>query len=300
MASICAQLVGNLFLFDVAATAVLFWLLLAIVAAATTKCATRAVQLSVPFWVRSVVMAASSLILAWAVWHSSVRPLLADAGVWRGTRALNQGNPLAALAEYAEAVERQPRRAAYHVALALTAAQLGDFEQADEAMSKAIALRPTDPVLYTQLAAVYAREAIASPKKLEMAYRAYERAIALAPTIALTYQQYADLALRSGDGAVALMLAQRAVDLDATDGVSFGILGWTQLQDGNLAAAQRAFEEAAKWEPDSADFHLGLATVYLQQDNFDAARKAVQRSLMLDPTYEPDLTTQLQLLLQDK
>ena len=37
MAGICAQLVGNLFLFEVAATAVVFWLLLAIVTAATTK-----------------------------------------------------------------------------------------------------------------------------------------------------------------------------------------------------------------------------------------------------------------------
>ena len=35
MAAVCAQLVGNLFLFDVAATAVLFWLLLGIITAVT-------------------------------------------------------------------------------------------------------------------------------------------------------------------------------------------------------------------------------------------------------------------------
>ena len=213
---------------------------------------------------------------------------------------MNQGNPLTALAEYSAAVDQQPRRAEYHVALALTAAQLGDFERADEAMHAAIALRPTDPVLHTQLAAIYAREAIASPEKLALAYAAYERAIALAPTIALTYRQYADLALRSGDGAAALIQAQRAVDLDATDGIAFGILGWAHLQDGNLAAAQHAFEQAVKWSPDSADFHLGLATVYVQQGNFDAARTALQRSLTLDPAYEPDLTYQLQLAIIDK
>ena len=95
-----------------------------------------------------------------------------------------------------------------------------------------------------------------------------------------------------------LILAQRAVDLDATDGVAFGILGWSQLQDGNLAAALGAFEQAVKWAPNSADFHLGLATVYFQQGNLDAARQVVQHSLMLDPTYEPAL--RLQLELQDK
>ncbi len=51
--------------------------------------------------------------------------------------------------------------------------------------------------------------------------------------------------------------AQRAVDLDATDGIAFGILGWAQLQNGNLAAAQGAFEQAVKWQPDSADFSPG-------------------------------------------
>ena len=152
MASIFAYLVGNLFLFDVAATAVVVWLLLAIVLVAATSYDAQGGQLSLPLWIRTVVLVVSVFIFVWAVWHSNVRPLLADAHVWRGTRALNQGNPLAALADYSAAVDQQPRRAGYHVALALTAAQVGNFEQAERAMGEAIALRPTDPVLYTQLA----------------------------------------------------------------------------------------------------------------------------------------------------
>jgi Flp pilus assembly protein TadD len=177
----------------------------------------------------------------------------------------------------------------------LTAAQLGNFRQAEDAMQAAIVRRPNDPVLYTQLATIYAREALETPEKIEMAYAAYEQAIVLGPTIALTYQQYADLALRLGDGETALSQAQRAVELDATDGVSFGILGWAQLQNGNLMAAENAFEQAVKWQPESADFYLGLATVYYQQNNFIAARQAVQQSLNRDPVYTPALSLQLQL-----
>ena len=295
LAGICTQLVGNLFLFEVAATAILFWMLLGIVTAATTHRKKQVLQLSLPRWVRNGVIAIIILMLGWAIWQSNARPLIADVHSWRGTRALSQGNPSAALAEYSEAVSRQPQRAAYHVAVALTAAQLGSFEQAERAMREAIALRPTDPVLFAQLAAIYAREAIETPEKIEMAYGAYKQAIAIAPTIALTYQQYADLALRSGDAAVALIQAQRAVDLDATDGIAFGILGWAQLQTGNLSAAQGAFEQAVIWQPDSADFHLGLATVYFQQGRFDAAHQEMTRSLLLDPTYAPSLTLQLQL-----
>jgi len=243
-------------------------------------------------------MVISIVILGWATWQSNVRPLLADIHSWCGTQALSQKNPVAALGEYTKAVHYQPQRAAYHVALALTAAQFGNFAQAERAMQSAIALRPTDPVLYTQLAAIYGHEATKpprSPEKKAMAYRAYEQAIAFAPTIALIYQQYADFALRSGDGEIALVQAQRAIDLDATDGMAFGILGWIQLKEGNLPAALDAFAQAVKWQPDSADFHLGLATVYAQQGNFDAARQAVQQSLTLDPIYPPALTLMLQL-----
>lgn len=300
MAGIGAQLVGNLFLFEVAATAVVFWLLLAIVLATTMQDNVLTKSLSLPFWLQNTIIVSAILVAGWIILQGSLHPLLADVHSWRGTQALNRGNPLTALNEYETAVQYQPHRATYHTAVALTAVQLSQFMQAEAAMNEAITLRPTDPVLYTQLAAIYAHQAFEAeaPEKITLAYDAYERAIALSPTTALTYQQVADLALRSGDWQRALALAQRAVDLDATDGISFGILGWAQLQVGNFTAAQSAFEQAVKWQPDSADFHLGLATTYFQQGQFTKAKRAVEDSLARDPAYTPTLTLQLQL--QDK
>jgi tetratricopeptide (TPR) repeat protein len=226
-----------------------------------------------------------------------VRPLLADLHSWRGTQALSRGDALAALARYETATRYQPHRAPYRVALALTDAQLGRFEKAQREMKVAIGLRPTDPVLLRQLAAVYARQALAldMPSKLALAYAAYEQAIALAPTIAVTYQEYADLALRAGDDTIALTQATQAVTLDATDGVSFGIIGWAQLQAENVPAALGAFEQAVRWLPDSADFQLGLATAHFMAGNDMAARLAVAQSLRIDPTYAPALALQRQL-----
>ncbi len=299
IAALCAQLAGNLFLFDVAATAVVFWLLLAIVTATTTCRDAGGKELTsgqtLPAWGRTAVMVAGVFVFGWIVWQGSVRPLRADMHSWRGTQALSRGDTLAALTHYTASVQLQPQRAAYHVAGALTAAQLGHYDQAYRAMDAAIALRPTDPVLYTHLAAIYDRAAAGASERVAPAYRAYERAISLAPTIALTYQQYADLALRSGNGALALALAQQAVDLDATDAISFGIMGWSHLQAGNLSAALAAFEQATKWQPDSAEYHLGRATVYFEQGDLAAAHRAVQRSLTLDAAYAPALTLQVQL-----
>ena len=295
MAAICAHLVGNLFLFDVAATAVLLWLLSAIVVAAANKEEVQESAQPLPDWAGKVLIVVFVLLTGWAIWQTSLRPMLADAHSWRGTQAVAEGNLESAIGDYETAVSRQPQRAEYQVALALTLAQTGSLAQAETIMHQAIALRPTDPVLYTQLAAIYAQQAGASPEKIEAAYNAYEQAIALAPTIGLTYQQYADLALRTGNIEIAQVQAQRAVNLDATDGVAYGIMGWADLHQNDLAAAQQAFAQAVKWQPDSADFHLGLATVYFQQNRFDEARQAVQNSLQRDPTYAPALALQAQL-----
>ena len=303
MATICAHLVGNLFLFDVAATAVLFWLLSAIIVAGnplspalspTGRGSERPLSLlgGGLGWGLVFVFV---LIAGWAIWQANVRPFLADLHSWRGTQALAQGDLEIALVEYKTAVSHQPNRVEYQVALALTLAQTGSFAQAETVMHHAIALRPTDPVLYTQLATIYAQQAGDTPEKTEAAYSAYEQAITLAPTIGVTYQQYADLALRTNDIEIAQIQAQHAVDLDATDGVAYGIMGWADLQHNDLAASQQAFAQAVKWQPDSADFHLGLATVYFQQNRFDEARQAVQASLQRDPTYAPALALQVQL-----
>ncbi len=294
MAAVCAQLVGNLFLFEVAATAVLFWLLLAIITAATHE---KMLAETHPHPAGKAVIVGGVFLVGGLIWLGSVGPLLADFHSWQGTKALNQGNAERALLEYETAVTLQPHRAPYQVAVGLTAAQLNKFEQAEKALLAAIALRPTDPVLLTQLAAIYAHQAnlSGSPENIRLAYDAYEQAITLAPTLGLINQQYADLALRTGDIETARRQAQRAVDLDATDGVAFGILGWAQLQTGNLTAAQNAFAQAVRWQPDSADFYLGLATVHFQQEDFEAARQAVEASLVRDPSYAPAVALQAQL-----
>ncbi|MFK7801461.1 MAG: O-antigen ligase family protein [Anaerolineae bacterium] len=297
IAMICAHLVGNLFLFDVAATALLFWLALAILTATTGSQSRYPIQLQLPAWSRIWVVGFALLIAGWGVWQSNVRPLLADMSGWQATTLFNQGDRPAALERYSAAADQQPFRPEYLVAQGLTAAQLGQFDVAESALLAAVDLRPNDPVLYTHLASVYGQAAFqsTSASQFEQAYAAFEQAISLAPTISVTYQRYADLAIRAGDLPLAQQQAKSAINLDSTDGVSFAILGWTQLQANDLSAAEASFQQAVKWEPNSADFHLALATTFFQQGNLESAQLSVNRSLALNPTYQPALTLRLQL-----
>lgn len=295
MAAICAHLIGNLFLFEVTATAIVFWLLLSIVTASATHTEAVTSTFIAPANFRIVATVCSILIVATVVWQWNMRPMLADLHSWRGTQALVQGEVAFALKEYEQAIDYQPMRIPYYVAAALTSAQLGNYGQAKESITEAITLRPTDPLLYIHLATIHLHEAQESPDATQKAYDAYEQALRLGPTIGLTYQQYAAAAFRAGDESLALSLANRAVNLDATDGISFGIIGWSQFYLGYPDKALHAFERAIKWEPASADLYYGLATVQAQLGETDVALQILEQALQLDPTYAPALTLKIQL-----
>ncbi|MCZ7673561.1 MAG: hypothetical protein M5U34_43795 [Chloroflexi bacterium] len=83
MAAVCAQLVGNLFLFEVAATAVLFWLLLAIITAATHE---KMLAETHPHPAGKAVIVGGVFLVGGLIWLGSVGPLLADFHSWQGTK----------------------------------------------------------------------------------------------------------------------------------------------------------------------------------------------------------------------
>ena len=296
---VCGHLAGNLVLFDVIATAVLFWLALAFLASN--------ISVSGPHSSFRVFHENKNSKLAFQVglfatviggigWFN-IRPMVADSYSWQGTQALVAGNLTSAFDYYNRAAHFQPFRPAYATAAGLTATQAGNVEQGETLIQTAIDLRPLDPVLWTHLARVYGEAGIAAQSSdiIEQAYYAYEQAITLGPTIGLTYQQAADFAFKAGHIPLARLYAQQAVNLDATDGVAFLILGWSQLQLNELAQAEVAFDQAVKWLPQSADAYLGQATVYFRQGDIEAAQTALDRALNIDPNYTPALTLQLQL-----
>ena len=102
MAAVGTQLVGNLFLFEVAATAVIFWLLMAVIVAASAgeNWGTRRHSQTVRR-IKFTVAILAIFILSWLIGQSNVRPLLADWHSWRGTQALGQGEDSLARTEYA-------------------------------------------------------------------------------------------------------------------------------------------------------------------------------------------------------
>jgi tetratricopeptide (TPR) repeat protein len=54
---------------------------------------------------------------------------------------------------------------------------------------------------------------------------------------------------------------------------------------GRFDAAQIEFEEGIRLRPDSAEMHYNLGKLFSVQDNWEAARKALEAAVRLDPKY---------------
>jgi O-antigen ligase len=174
-----------------------------------------------------------------------LRPLLADVVYWQsqqGTRPLEERQTAGM-----QAVRLWPLEPEYRLGLAWVLAQGGDFAAAETQLAAADRLSPDDPRIWAAWGEVYALWGEMEPGRYAQAEAAYRRALELAPNVA-TYHTALGLVLaqqgRLEEGVIEL---ERAVDLDATDGVAFSHLANLYQALGQEAKAAWARKEAKRW-----------------------------------------------------
>jgi Tfp pilus assembly protein PilF len=77
------------------------------------------------------------------------------------------------------------------------------------------------------------------------------------------------------------------------------VLGWTQLMQGDVSAAQRAFERALAADRNFAESHGGLAVVAAMQGRDEEARQSIRRALRLNREAMSPQYAQLLLLKKE-
>ncbi len=295
LATLAAQVVGNLVSFDVTATATLAALVMAIIVALSrlpgepASGSRRPLQ---PAW-QWVAAAAVVLAVGSAVVVANLRPMAADVAARSAERQAGMGNWSGAAAAGELAVELWPVEPDYRRALgsaylyAARSAQdpLPWLERAEASLLTARDLRPGDWRGWSVLGELYGAWGNHwDPDKLPLAHAAYGQATALAPNHAMLYTSWGMVDLEGGNFAEAAARFRQTVDLDATDGYAFGHLGESELAQGHVAEALTAYQQAVHWEPELISAHLGLARCYGQLGEWEAALLAVERVLQLDPS----------------
>lgn len=227
-AAVLANAVNNLVSFDVTATATLFWLLLGVGVGLAALGAPRPAPRPASFSPgRLLLVGLLAAFLVGAIWHSNIRPVLADVAAREAEQLAREGAWADAAEAAARAVARWPVEPAHHLrlshanwqlALAQPAHAAAWLARSEDALLAARALRPANAGLWQQSARFYAAAArqFGQPTG-PLAQQAYARALTLAPHDASLYLDWGRANLAAGEAAAALPLLRRAAALDATD-----------------------------------------------------------------------------------
>jgi tetratricopeptide (TPR) repeat protein len=200
---------------------------------------------------------------------------------------------------YERAVQLNPDLAKAYFGLATACARLGQREQAlayqrcfkeAEAKARKVAqdLRVThDPLTVTAKSVAHTHTDVAriyrAQGKPGQAGLLWQRAITLDPTNVTCCLELADLLLRSERLAEALTLYQRVVRHQPNNGVAWFFIGHIQGKQGQLDAAEGAYQKVIEVGPDRPEGYRALARFYLQtHSHARRARELAERAVALD------------------
>jgi O-antigen ligase/tetratricopeptide (TPR) repeat protein len=307
LASVAANVAGNLAGFDVTATATVTWLLMALVASPAMVApglgdepAQASASMQAGPRMRWVLSSVLLVALLFAVVRFSVRPLLASGAHRAAVRYAGAGEVVRAVDAAKQAVAYGPWQPEHHRLLgqllwrqAEGSGDLAVWAQAEVALQAARDLRPLDYAGWAWLGDFYgAIGAQLDPAGFALAHEAYGQAVTLVPHRARLYVAWGQIHLLENRPEAALERFVRAVDLDATDDLAYRLIGDVALALGDPERALAAYQEAVGWAPEAALAHLGLARSYAALGQPSAARSALDRSLALEPDHPAILAVQ--------
>ena len=98
------------------------------------------------------------------------------------------------------------------------------------------------------------------------AVEAYDRALAKFPDFRRAHKNLGLVHVQIGNFSGAIEHLTRAIELGDRDGRTYGLLGYSHLNQENAFAAEEAYRTAILQQPDSKDWKLGLARALLNQE----------------------------------
>jgi tetratricopeptide (TPR) repeat protein len=100
---------------------------------------------------------------------------------------------------------------------------------------------------------------------LPAATDALRKAVAKFPAFRRAHKSLGLAYLRAGQYPEAITALTRSIELGATDGLTFGLLGFAYTTRENFVAAESAYRYAALMQPENFDWKLGLARCMFRQ-----------------------------------
>jgi len=224
---------------------------------------------------------AAALLSCATLAQQEVSPALrqADAAYRAGQAALSHNDLAAAQADFEQVVRLAPTAEQGHSALGAVLVGRGHPQQAIHELQAALALQKSDPLAQQNLATAY--QQIGQPAKSLPLFAALEASghpLSSAPLAA-----YARALAATGNLPQAILKMEAVLRSEPQTAELHDELGSLYAQQRNWPAAQQQFAEASRRNPTlaNAHLHLGLA---LQAQADPTSLHELQRAAELDPT----------------
>jgi tetratricopeptide (TPR) repeat protein len=190
-----------------------------------------------------------------------------------GNYYLGQNRPKEALAEYDEALKREPRAVLVLVNAAIADARLGETAKAEERLNEALKIAPDSAVARYNLGLLKAEQG-----DLPAAEKNLKRAFKTDPQLAAAAYNLCVITAKDRR-AEALEWCATAVSLRPQDPKYAWTLAYYQRQGGDTASAVATLNRLIKQRPDYPDAWLLLADIHEKQGRKDEAATVYQRAL---------------------
>jgi len=179
---------------------------------------------------------------------------------------MRQGVTGRAQSELDEAVSAAPANPLVHWNYGAALAQVGKFAPARLHLEQALRLDPGFGPAAAELGRI---EALAGESGPALAH--FARADSLGVVTPTFRANFGAALLQSGRPAEAAVQLRQAIAADSTHAGVWNHLGVAELRNGRPEEAERAFSSARRLGPKDEDVRFNLASLYVQQQRWDAA-----------------------------
>jgi enediyne biosynthesis protein E4 len=197
-----------------------------------------------------------------------------------GKHALQTGRYAEAVAQFREALQRQPHLVDAVQGLGLTYAAEGKTDQAEAQFQAVLRLAPDFAEAYTHLGKIYARTG-----RLDEAIAAYRRVVALEPNRAQGYHNLGTVLAAKGQPAEAMTQLQQALRHDPRFLPARNDLGTLYAEQGEIDKAIAEFSAVIHIDASSTQAHYNLAMAYAAREELPAMVRQLEETLRLDPQH---------------
>ncbi|MBR4329330.1 MAG: tetratricopeptide repeat protein [Candidatus Riflebacteria bacterium] len=193
------------------------------------------------------------------------------------------------------AVDQSPDNPGFLDSLGWAAFKNKDFQKAEEALVKSIALKGSIYESRYHLATVYY-----SNNNYEKAAEQYEEAIKLRPDSAETLNNLAYLYTELNiNNEKSLTMAKKANKIEPNNASYLDTLGWAYYRNGDLDNALLYLQKANSLVPAQSEILLHIGRVYLDKNEFEEALIFVKEAFKANPNLnDPDETLYLAIRLK--